>query len=223
MGLFEGFRREEIYISSVGRSLFRMRHVKPDSPITVVDIVEDFAAKTSPTAPPFFIRTARSPIAISTKPPTAIARWARAVGVAQGEVVALLMENRPEYLMAWLGLHQSRVQSAALINTNLRGMPLAHSIAISARATPSSAPSWARLIGEAAALIEAGRSPGLTGGALLGCARSGCRAWHRSRPRPIRNSAAPASPARTTRSTSSPPAPRACPRPRISAICACCS
>ena len=58
MGLFEGFRREEIYITSVGRSLFRMRHVKPDSPITVVDIVDRFA-KATPNARPFSISIAR--------------------------------------------------------------------------------------------------------------------------------------------------------------------
>ena len=38
--------------------------------------------------------------------------------VAKGEVVALLMENRPEYLMAWLGLVKTGAV-AALINTHL--------------------------------------------------------------------------------------------------------
>ena len=43
--------------------------------------------------------------------------------------VALLMENRPDYICAWLGLFKVGAQ-VALINTNLVGMALAHSIAI---------------------------------------------------------------------------------------------
>ena len=39
------------------------------------------------------------------------------------------MENRPEYLFAWLGIVKLG-GVVALINTNLRGQPLAHSIAI---------------------------------------------------------------------------------------------
>jgi fatty-acyl-CoA synthase len=44
--------------------------------------------------------------------------------------VALLMENRPDYICAWLGLFKVGAQ-VALINTNLVGAALAHSIAIS--------------------------------------------------------------------------------------------
>ena len=32
------------------------------------------------------------------------ARWTREMGVKKGDVVTLFMDNRPEYLMAWLGL-----------------------------------------------------------------------------------------------------------------------
>jgi len=55
------------------------------------------------------------------------ARWALAQGVAKGEVVGLLMPNRPEYLAIWLGI--TRVGGAvALLNTNLAGQSLAHCI-----------------------------------------------------------------------------------------------
>src|SRR5262249_49092275 len=47
--------------------------------------------------------------------------------------VALLMENRPDYICAWLGLFKAGAQ-VALINTNLTGAALAHSIAISGAA-----------------------------------------------------------------------------------------
>ena len=55
------------------------------------------------------------------------ARWALTGGLAKGEVVCLLMPNRPEYLAIWLGI--TRVGGAvALLNTNLTGASLAHCI-----------------------------------------------------------------------------------------------
>jgi fatty-acyl-CoA synthase len=57
------------------------------------------------------------------------ARWALGQGVTKGEVVALVMPNRPEYLAVWLGV--SRVGGVvALINTNLRGASLAHCLSV---------------------------------------------------------------------------------------------
>ena len=34
-----------------------------------------------------------------------VAHWARERGLRRGDVVALLMENRPEYLFVWTGRH----------------------------------------------------------------------------------------------------------------------
>src|SRR6266446_3218029 len=57
------------------------------------------------------------------------ARWALGQGMAKGDVVCLLMPNRPEYLAVWLGItHVGGVVS--LLNTNLRGRSLAHCINI---------------------------------------------------------------------------------------------
>ena len=57
------------------------------------------------------------------------ARWAIEQDLAKGEVVALLMSNRPEYFAAWLGITSTGVV-VALLNTNLTGSSLAHSINI---------------------------------------------------------------------------------------------
>src|SRR5271155_5446522 len=55
------------------------------------------------------------------------ARWALAQVVAKGDVVGLLMPNRPEYLAIWLGV--TRVGAVvALLNTNLAGQSLANCI-----------------------------------------------------------------------------------------------
>ncbi|ESP05040.1 hypothetical protein LOTGIDRAFT_205996 [Lottia gigantea] len=51
-------------------------------------------------------------------------------GYRKGDMVALFMENRPEYVCIWLGLSKIGV-SAALINFNQRDMALVHSINVS--------------------------------------------------------------------------------------------
>jgi len=59
-----------------------------------------------------------------------VAYWAREQGLRRGDVVALLMENRPEYLQVWMGLAKLGVKTA-LINTNLTGATLRHALATS--------------------------------------------------------------------------------------------
>jgi len=128
MGLFDAISREAVYIAGIGRSLRRMRHVKPDSPITIVDIVQGFAA-TAPDNLAILHEDRTLSYRALDQMADRYAHWAHAQGVVRGDTVALLMENRPEYLAAWLGLLKVGA-SAALINTNLRGAPLAHSISI---------------------------------------------------------------------------------------------
>jgi fatty-acyl-CoA synthase len=55
------------------------------------------------------------------------ARWALEAGIAKGDVVCLLMTNRPEYMAIWLGI-TSVGGVVSLLNTNLPGPSLAHSI-----------------------------------------------------------------------------------------------
>jgi fatty-acyl-CoA synthase len=55
------------------------------------------------------------------------ARWALDAGIAKGEVVCLLMSNRPEYMAIWLGI-TSVGGVVSLLNTTLPGPSLAHCI-----------------------------------------------------------------------------------------------
>jgi len=57
------------------------------------------------------------------------ARWALDRGLGKGDIVCLVMPNRPEYAAVWLGL-TSVGAVVSLINTNLRGPSLAHCINI---------------------------------------------------------------------------------------------
>ncbi len=60
----------------------------------------------------------------------AYARWLQVEGIARGDVVALVMDNRPEFLILFTAL--SRIGAvAALINTQLRGPALEHALAAS--------------------------------------------------------------------------------------------
>jgi fatty-acyl-CoA synthase len=127
---FDAFARESIYITSVARTFYRMRHVKPDSAIVISDIVEGFA-RARPQSPALLYLDTTVTYAELDAGANRYARWAMGQGVKRGDAVALLMENRPEYLFAWLGLMKLGA-IAALINTNLRGQPLAHSIGVSA-------------------------------------------------------------------------------------------
>ena len=56
-----------------------------------------------------------------------LAHWADAEGVQSGDVVALLMQNRPEYVSTWTGLAKVGATSA-LLNSNLVGQQLAHAL-----------------------------------------------------------------------------------------------
>jgi fatty-acyl-CoA synthase len=55
------------------------------------------------------------------------ARWGLARGLGSGDTVCLVMANCPDYLAIWLGLSGIGA-TVALINTNLRGELLAHSL-----------------------------------------------------------------------------------------------
>jgi fatty-acyl-CoA synthase len=57
------------------------------------------------------------------------ARWTRAQGIGKGDVVALYMLNRAEYVAIWLGITRAG-GAVALLNTNLTGNSLAHCINI---------------------------------------------------------------------------------------------
>ncbi|GBG33567.1 Very long-chain acyl-CoA synthetase [Hondaea fermentalgiana] len=60
-----------------------------------------------------------------------VARWAREVeGLQKGDCVALYMENRLEYIVAWYGLCKAGIKTA-FINNTIRLQSLVHSIKIS--------------------------------------------------------------------------------------------
>ncbi len=129
MGITSAIKREYIYASSIARTLWLLRPVKPHSTRSIVDIVEDQARRRPGNIAIYCLDQAMSYAQMDARA-NRYAHWAMAQGIGVGSVVAILMENRPDFICAWLGLFKVGAQ-VALINTNLTGVALAHSISIS--------------------------------------------------------------------------------------------
>ena len=153
--------RESTYIRSISRTLWMMRDLSLTSPRTIVDIVSDIANR-KPDNIALLCGERILTYKMLDEGANRYAHWAVSQGVQRGEAVVLLMENRPEYLMAWLGLLKLGAV-VALINTHLRGQPLAHSIGIAAARHAIVGAELGASYAEAAALLDKRPTPWITG------------------------------------------------------------
>jgi fatty-acyl-CoA synthase len=129
MSVLERFSSEMAYMRGMLRTLRRVQPTIGTPSVTLPDRLEEicaqFADKIALVSDQETYTYAQFAARINR-----YARWAKDQGVAKGDAVALLMLNRADYLCAWLGI--AKVGGVtALINTNLIGGALAHSIAIS--------------------------------------------------------------------------------------------
>jgi len=129
MGFLDTLRREVGYLRTGMRINARVKGLSPDTPRTTADILEEWVRKT-PEAPAILFEDRVVTWKDLDQGAARYARWAMDRGIGKGDAVAILMENRPEYIMAWFGLHKIGAVGA-LINTNLTAMPLVHSLGIS--------------------------------------------------------------------------------------------
>lgn len=99
---------------------------KPSSAFNIADLIESRVARHE--AKPFVLFEGRSvSYGEYNREANHVAHWALGQGLKAGDVVALLMQNRPEFLSVWGGLAKIGV-TTALINTNLNGRGLAHAL-----------------------------------------------------------------------------------------------
>ena len=138
------------------------------------------------------------------------ARWARAQGLAKGDVVCLIMPNRPEYMAIWLGLTQAGAV-VALINTNLTGASLAYCINVVEPKEIIVAAELLERLDTARERIDTKIKIWAHGENAATC-RGSTPTWRSSPTRRSERTSARRSPSRTTRSTSTPRARPACPR-----------
>lgn len=129
MGVVERIKREIRFLTGLGRTLWRVRKIDPDSDVLICDDFEDAVDKFEDHTALLFEGerfTYRQLDAIANR----FAAWADAQGLKHGDSVALFLPNRAEYVPAWMGLAKVGV-ATALINNNLAGAALAHCLSIS--------------------------------------------------------------------------------------------
>jgi fatty-acyl-CoA synthase len=128
MTLLARVRRDVRFLRDAMRAYSILRKVRAESEITLVDFVEERVAA-APHRLAILFEGRKITNAEMDAHANRVARWATAQGIGRGDVVGLLMENRAEFVMTWLGLAKLGAVTA-LLNTNLRGHPLAHSLAV---------------------------------------------------------------------------------------------
>lgn len=116
-------------VAGLARALPNLIRSRPGQEFTVPDAIEAIARR-SPNQVALAFESESVTYAELNRSANQVGRWAIAQGLNPGDVVALLMENRPEFVVIWLGLAKAGLVTA-LINTNLRGGPLAHSLKVS--------------------------------------------------------------------------------------------
>lgn len=129
MGLIQSLRREYALISGLQRTLKAYGALSADSTETVADDLER-TVDAYPNNVAFRFEGASITYAEFDALANRYANWARTLGLKRGDTVALFMTNRPEYVACWMGLCKVGVVTG-LINTNLNGAPLQHTLNIS--------------------------------------------------------------------------------------------
>jgi fatty-acyl-CoA synthase len=128
MGLAARVAREVRYMRGLSRALSRIKDVDAASPNLICDDWERAVARWS--ANTAFSMDGRTlTYAEADALANRVAHWALAQGLAPGDVVALVLPNRLDYVPIWMGLTKVGV-IGALVNSNLPGSALAHCIAV---------------------------------------------------------------------------------------------
>ena len=125
-------RRDLRFVRGLSRTLKRVRSIRPDSPNLVCDDLEAAVDRfPERTALAFEGRTLT--YAQMDAMANRYANWAKARGIMRGDVVALFMPNRLEYIPIWYGLCKAGIVTA-LINNQVTGAGLVHCIEIAGAA-----------------------------------------------------------------------------------------
>ena len=110
----------------LNRGYARIGGYRRDQPYSVADLLEERAADAAER--PFIIFEGRElSFADMNRRANRVAHAALAAGLKPGSVVALMMDNRPEFPLVWLGLAKVGIITA-LLNTSARERVLRHAL-----------------------------------------------------------------------------------------------
>ncbi|MCW6508944.1 long-chain-acyl-CoA synthetase [Lichenifustis flavocetrariae] len=128
MSIIQRATNELLYLRGALRTLRRATPIAKTPTRTVRDFIEEIAQKFGDRPALVSDRgtlTYRGLNALANR----YARWAKQQGIGHGDVVALMLTNRPDFLAIWLGIAKAG-GATALINTNQTGAALAHSVKV---------------------------------------------------------------------------------------------
>ena len=128
MGWVERLREQWPLARAAGRLVFDAPWLLPSGKSNPAKRVQHWAQKT-PDAPALLFEDERYTWKQLNDRANAYVAFFAARGIQAGDVVAVLLENQPDYLFAVNGLSKLGAV-AALINTNLTGKSLQHAIGV---------------------------------------------------------------------------------------------
>jgi fatty-acyl-CoA synthase len=166
MGMFERIGREYELITGLQRTLKAYEPVTSNPNITLGEDIERTVDR-FPKNVAFRFEGQNTSYAEFDARANQYAHWALGQGLKQGDAVALFMTNQPDYVACWVGLSKIGV-IAALINTNLAGQPLAHTINISRARHVIMSSDLAEAFHGVADRLEAKPQPWALGGPMQG-------------------------------------------------------
>jgi fatty-acyl-CoA synthase len=124
VSLLRGWVRDANVLRTLVRTLAPAARAQPNREIGYTDFLSPHFDR-DPDRPALIGESGRMSWRDLDEAANRVANWAVAQGLGRGQVVALSMENRPEYIATWLGLSRVGIVTA-LLNTNLTGDRLAH-------------------------------------------------------------------------------------------------
>ena len=124
--MFSTIAREYKYIRFFVKLLGRSKKLDKNKSLTVHDMIEESVDKFSNNIAIEFEDKSYTYSDLD-KESNQVANWAINKGYKTGDVVALLMENKPEFIFIWLGLSKLGITIACL-NNNIKSKSLAHCI-----------------------------------------------------------------------------------------------
>lgn len=128
MGLFDRIRSEYLYFTGALRMLKRLKPLQKNPNSTLSDTITRLAEVHKDRIAFYYLDQTITYGELEQRA-NRYAHWAQSIGVKKGDVVGLLMPNKPEYVIAWLGIIRAG-GVAALLNTHLTESSLAHCISI---------------------------------------------------------------------------------------------